>query len=45
MSEKIDKFIRNNFLFILIVLATLFAIAKKATIWQQKPDIYNKIAK
>ena len=45
MSEKIDKFIRNNFLFILIVLATLFAFAKKATIWQQKPDINSQIAK
>lgn len=35
MKQKIDKFIRGNFLFIIIILATLFAFYKKATIWQQ----------
>ena len=35
MKNLIDKIIRNNVLFILILPATAFAFAKKATIWQQ----------
>lgn len=38
MKQKIDKFIRGNFLFIVVVLATIFAFYKKATIWQQKEE-------
>lgn len=44
MAPKLDKFIRNNVLLIIICLATLFAVLKKATIWQQKEDI-NKVIK
>jgi hypothetical protein len=36
--EKLDKFIRQNFLFIVIVLAICFAFWKKATIWQQSTE-------
>ncbi len=39
MKNKIDKLIRGNFLFIIIILATLFAFAKKATIWQQEINL------
>jgi hypothetical protein len=38
LMQKIDKFIRGNFLFIVIILAICFAFYKKATIWQQKTD-------
>jgi hypothetical protein len=41
MNQKIDKLIRGNILFIIIILATIFAFAKQATIWQQKPAIIN----
>jgi hypothetical protein len=36
--KKLDKLIRQNFLFIVIVLAICFAFFKKATIWQQKAE-------
>jgi uncharacterized membrane protein affecting hemolysin expression len=44
MAPKIDKFIKNNVLLIIICLATLFAVLKKATIWQQKDEV-NKVIK
>ncbi len=38
MKHKLNKLISGKFLFIIIVLATLFAFYKKATIWQQKEE-------
>jgi hypothetical protein len=43
--EKLNKFIRNNFLFILIILATIFAFVKKATIWQLSSQPNTVISK
>lgn len=45
MKNNIDKFIRGNFLFIIIILATLFAFVKKATIWQQETNLEKPIIK
>jgi hypothetical protein len=45
MKVIIDKFVRNNILFILILLATAFAFVKKATIWQQPKDSVKASAK
>ncbi|WP_026997850.1 hypothetical protein [Flectobacillus major] len=36
-TQKLDKFIRNNFLFLCIILAVIFAVAKGATIFQIEP--------
>ncbi len=38
MKQNIDKFIRGNFLFIVVILVTLFAFYKKATNLQQKEE-------
>ncbi len=38
MADKINKFIRGNFLFLVIILAICFAFFKKATIWQQNTE-------
>jgi hypothetical protein len=45
MKVIIDKFVRNNILFILIILATAFAFVKKATIWQQSKDTVKATSK
>jgi hypothetical protein len=45
LKQKIEKIIRGNFLFIIIILATIFAFSKKATIWQQASEVKTEIAK
>ena len=38
-NNNMNKFIRNNFLAICITLAVIYAFAKKATIFQQEPNL------